>query len=257
MSKFCTSCGASLDDNATFCTNCGTAQGNAQPQGGAQAAAGAAVNTVKNTFNDIKDKVDVNAIKDSLSAENIKNLKTNPNKNTLIALGGILVVVIIVIAILASILGGGYKKPVDNLFKAMADGDGKALQKSMPSVLLKSDDYEENILEYSDYDDIDEYFDDMAKKIQDSLEDEFGKKLKISYKVTDKDELSDKKLKDIKSTLKDQGAKNVKVTKGYELDLEVKIKGKEDDDEDDMTLTVVKVNGDWCIAGTSIYNLFS
>ena len=43
MSKFCTTCGAALDDNATFCTNCGTPQ-QAQQAAPAQGAAPAQAN---------------------------------------------------------------------------------------------------------------------------------------------------------------------------------------------------------------------
>lgn len=97
MSKFCTTCGAQLDDGATFCTSCGAAQ---QEQPKQAEKTGSAGDAVKNTFNDIKDKVNVDAVKDSLSMENIKGLKTNPNKNTLIALGCIAVVAILVIILI-------------------------------------------------------------------------------------------------------------------------------------------------------------
>ena len=77
MSKFCTTCGAQLDDNATFCTSCGATQGEQPKQ---ESAAASADDTVKNTFSDIKDKVDVGAIKDSLTIDNIKSLKSNQTR---------------------------------------------------------------------------------------------------------------------------------------------------------------------------------
>ena len=246
MSKFCTTCGAQLDDNATFCTSCGATQGEQPKQ---ESAAASAADTVKNTFSDIKDKVDVGAIKDSLTIDNIKSLKSNPNKNTIIALSCIgVVALIVIIIILCAIFSGGYKKPIDNLFNAMEDGDGKSLMKIYPDVLLECDDFEDKIKDM-DYDDAEEYFDEIADQLNDVAEEDYGKDIKISYKVTDKDELSSKKLKDIKDSLKEQGAKNVKVTAGYEVDMEVKIKGDDDEDEDDMTIVVAKVNGQWCIPG--------
>ena len=80
MSKFCTTCGAQLDDSATFCTSCGAAQ-QEQPKQAENTAA--AVEAGKNSFSGIMDKVNVDAVKDSLSMENIKGLKTNPNKGSL------------------------------------------------------------------------------------------------------------------------------------------------------------------------------
>ena len=101
MAKFCTSCGAQLDDNATFCTSCGAQLGSAPsaapqpgvPQGNAgaafQNAAAQAGGAVKDGFNKAKE---------SLSMENIKNLKTNPNKTTIIVLGGIVGFIVLAIA---------------------------------------------------------------------------------------------------------------------------------------------------------------
>lgn len=250
MSKFCTTCGAQLDDNATFCTSCGATQGEQPKQ---DSAAASAADSVKNTINDIKDKVDVGAIKDSLTMDNIKSLKTEPNKNTIIALSCIgAVALIVIIIILCAVFSGGYKKPIDKMFKAFEDGDGKALMSIYPDVLIESDDFEDNIKD-ADYDSVKEYFEEQAEKFTDQLEEEYGKDLKISYKIEDKDELSNKKLKDIKDSLKAQGAKNVKVTKGYELDLEIKIKGDDDDDEDDLEIIVAKVNGQWCIPGGAAF----
>ena len=45
MSKFCTNCGATLSDDAVFCTSCGTSQTPANQQG--NAGAGAADNGEK------------------------------------------------------------------------------------------------------------------------------------------------------------------------------------------------------------------
>lgn len=262
MSKFCTTCGAQLEDSATFCTSCGASQ-DAQPK--QTSAAASAADSVKNTFNDIKDKVDVGAIKDSLTMDNIKSLKTNPNKNTIIALSCVAVVAIIVIVLVFSLLfGGGYKKPVDKAFKGMAKADASAWMASLPKCQVEfMEEKVEDSDAYSNYDNAEELYEEMVEKMQEGLEEEFGEDIKISYSVEKKKSLSDKKLKDIRDTLKDSyDAKGIKVTKGYKLDLEVKIKGDDYDDEEDMDVTVAKVDGDWCIVGgdlefmSSISSLF-
>ena len=116
MSKFCTTCGASLEDNATFCTNCGTPQdannqqNNAAPNG--QTPAASAADAVKNTFSGVS----FSSVKDSLTMDNIKNITKKPNKNTIIGLCVIAVVVIAVIVLLCVLLlGGGRRATTDRI----------------------------------------------------------------------------------------------------------------------------------------------
>lgn len=151
MSKFCTTCGAQLDDSATFCTSCGAAQQEQPKQAENTAAAGEAG---KNSFSGIMDKVNVDAVKDSLSMENIKGLKTNPNKGTLIALGCIAVVAILIIVLICNLLfGGAYKKPITNMLKGMEKADGSLIVKALPK--CEVDYYEEEYIDKSDkYDNV-------------------------------------------------------------------------------------------------------
>ena len=74
MAKFCGQCGAQLNDNATFCTQCGATIAPQQP---AQQTASPMANLQQAAKN-----IDMNAIKDAVSVENIKNLKNKPNKLT-------------------------------------------------------------------------------------------------------------------------------------------------------------------------------
>lgn len=69
MAKFCGQCGAQLNDNATFCTQCGATIAPQQP---AQQTASPMANLQQAAKN-----IDMNAIKDAVSVENIKNLKTS------------------------------------------------------------------------------------------------------------------------------------------------------------------------------------
>ena len=65
MAKFCGQCGAQLNDNATFCTQCGATVAPQQP---AQQTASPMANLQQAAKN-----IDMNAIKDAVSVENIKN----------------------------------------------------------------------------------------------------------------------------------------------------------------------------------------
>ncbi|GAB5081022.1 hypothetical protein Osc1_01950 [Hominimerdicola sp. 21CYCFAH17_S] len=244
MSKFCTTCGAQLDDSATFCTSCGAAQ-QEQPKQAENTAA--AVEAGKNSFSGIMDKVNVDAVKDSLSMENIKGLKTNPNKGTLIALGCIAVVAILIIVLICNLLfGGAYKKPITNMLKGMEKADGSLIVKALPK--CEVDYYEEEYIDKSDkYDNVEEYFEDTIDTTLKFFEEEYGDDIKLSYSVEKKTKLSDGKLKDIRKDLEDKYDADVEVTKGYKVKVEMKIKGDDDEDENKTTFTVAKVDGDWVI----------
>ena len=106
MAKFCGQCGAQLNDNATFCTQCGATIAPQQP---AQQTASPMANLQQAAKN-----IDMNAIKDAVSVENIKNLKNKPNKLTIAVLAVLLVLVILVVVILCMIFGGGsWKTPIN------------------------------------------------------------------------------------------------------------------------------------------------
>ncbi|MBR4555110.1 MAG: zinc ribbon domain-containing protein [Ruminococcus sp.] len=259
MSKFCTACGAALPDDATFCTSCGTPQqitaagtpapAPAQtyapgPQGAtpAEAAAGAVKEKLSN--------FSFSGFKGALSGENIKNLKSRPNKYTIICLAGIAVVVIAVIIILLTILlGGGYKKPVDNLVSALETGKGEYYIALLTEPAKK--DMEKEIGESKKYDNIEEYYDDYLSSKQEKLEDKFGKGFSISYSIDEKKELSEIMLKSYASAIKSTYGKKADVTDGYILDLDVSWSGKDDNDKGEKSLTVLKVDGDWILADPS------
>lgn len=249
MAKFCTSCGAQLDDNATFCTSCGAQLGAApsaapQPrQAQPTQPAGAAV---KDAFGKAKEAVNVDAIKDSLSMENIKNLKSNPNKTTIIALGCIALVAIIVIIILVNLIfAHPYKGMLNDYLDGISEGQGDLLKNAAPKCQIE-------YLEDEDKD-VDDYFDDEAEMAQKVLELAYGENVKISYTIKDEKKLSDKKLSDAKKTLKARyEVKSPDVSKGYKVTAKVKIKGDDDESEDTTTFEVYKVDGDWCMIDDNI-----
>ena len=272
MSKFCTSCGTQLADDATFCTTCGTAQQVQQSQQGqsqqvyaqqvqqsgdagfAQAASGvaqaagnaaqAAGNAVKQTF----DGVTFDSVKDSMSVDNIKNIGKTKNKNTIIGLCAVAVVLIIVVIILCSIFGGkSYEKPIKYMCKAIENADGDALEKAFPDYLNEmADDY----FVGDDYDSVSEYYEEQMEDALDALEDEYGSNIKISYDVIKKKEIKESDLEDLEDEISDYYDEDVKVTKGYQLKVELTIKGKEDDDTETDWINVYKIDGDWVITNS-------
>ncbi|MBR3673259.1 MAG: zinc-ribbon domain-containing protein [Clostridia bacterium] len=205
MSKFCENCGAEMDDNQVVCPNCGN---------GAEAEAA----KVEETVTEATETTTTNT-----SSANSNNLK----KYGIIA--GIVAAVVIIIAIIASILGGGWKKPIDNYFKGMEKGNLKTYTKAFPDF-------------YNDKVDLD---DDDMEKLHDNLEDEYGEKIKITYKVTKKEDIKKDDLKKVQEYIEKVYDEDVKVSGGKEVKVKATIKGKDDEDTDTQKMYVYKINGKW------------
>lgn len=219
MAKFCANCGNQMMDNAVVCPACGTpAEAQAAP-----AAAPAAK------------KVDPKIIK----------------------LGAIAVAAVAVIAIIIAIIvgaGNNYKKAINNYLDYALKCDVKKVEKLAPKMYW---DYcEENkLFNIKDKDELNEAYEEVLEERKEALEDEYGKNVKYSYKITDVDELSDKKVSEYAGALKDKyDIAKKKVTKGYEVEFDITVKGKEDEDDDEMTLTVLKIDGNWYVVSAYTYD---
>lgn len=231
MSKICKNCGTELGDEFVICTNCG-----------------ADVSEVESAEVEKKDIAEEVTEKINDVAEKLKGDK----KLLGIAIGGVVALVVVIALLFTFVFGSGYKKAIDNYIKFMGEGNAKVISKMIPADALKYLEDEEDF----DLDEYKEQYEEMYESRLESLEDEYGKNIRFSYKVTDKDELSEKKLNALRDNLKDNydiAKKDVK--KAYEVELELTIKGKDDKDTNDAELIVVKIGGSWyvCSSGGSFY----
>ena len=151
------------------------------------------------------------------------------NVKTYAIIGGIAAAVVVLIAIIISIVSGGWKKPIDNYFKGMEKGNLKTYQKAFPDF-------------YNDKVDLD---DDDMDKMHDSLEDEYGEKIKITYKITKKENIKKDDLKKVEEYISKVYDEDVKVSAGKEVKVKATIKGKDDEDTDTQKMYVYKINGKW------------
>lgn len=319
MSKFCIACGVELDDDAGFCTICGTPQNgaqtqssqpqpplqndfaqqqpmqNAQPafgqqpnmgaqpgfggqpqpgfgaqqnfgqqpnmnaQGGlnmnnfTQAAGNAAQQAgaaVKNTFSGVS----FDSVKGAMNMEDIKNVGKTKNKNTIIGLAACGAALLIVIIILVSMLAKKpYEKPIGYLFTAIEKSDGKAMEKALPDYMNEA---AEDNMDDSKYDSLAEYYEDvMLEDLHDGLEDDYGKNVKISYKLIKSKEMKKSELNDLEDSVENYYDEKVDVQKGYKVKIKAKIKGKDDDDTDTTWVDVYKIDGKWCVEGLGSVSL--
>lgn len=210
MSKFCGSCGSQIADNATFCPNCGASAANAPAPTPAPAA------TQQTPY----------VQPTAAPAQN------NNSKMIGIALVGVVVLVLIFV-LFGSLFGGGYKKPIAKMCKGLEKEDWKIYSECLPKDQKKAIGNKRGK--------------DIIKKAVEFMEDEYGKNIKISYKVTDKEKLDKDDIDDLEDNFKKRYDKKIKISKAYELEVKLTIKGKDDKDSDEVDFVVAKVDGKWVI----------
>lgn len=156
------------------------------------------------------------------------------------------ILLIIIIALLSSIFGGGYKKPVKDFEKSLNEGDGKLFIEAMlPEKFL--DDVDD-----SQY----ELISDLVGSLKDFAEDEYGKNVKFIIDIEDKEKLEKDEISALESLYTSTYGLDVEITKGYELDTELTVKGKKGKDSKDMELVVFKIEGEgWKISPESLAEL--
>lgn len=207
-------------------------------------------------------------------------VKTDKNNLVGIIVAGVLAVIalILVISIVGALFGGGYKKPLKVITKAFnkqSEDVGDYLA-ALPKVVKSA--YKDGISLIGNLDKdakktAEKEIKSAVKEFYGNIEDEVGKKAKMSYKITDKEKMSKSDLKDIKKayasiadmidslsltdpdtyedifgkTFKSKDYKNiasfakdvmkdmekVKVSGGYILTLDLKIEGKDDELEEE------------------------
>ncbi|MCM1228062.1 MAG: zinc ribbon domain-containing protein [Clostridium sp.] len=216
MSKYCMQCGAQIDDdNAAVCPSCGANQDSAP------------------TANGVDPVI-------------VENPTDGSKKMFPVLIAAAAVVLVVFILILKALFGGSYKDPIDNFCKAMETGKGKYLYKSMPEFMIE-DEYDD--MKKSEI--IDE-LDEVGEDLLDSLEDEYGDDIKVSYKIKSKEKIDKDDLKDMEDDIEDYYDAKVNVQKGYEVKLRLKIKGDDDDDSEKVTFNVYKIDGKWCMEADSL-----
>lgn len=173
------------------------------------------------------------------------------SKNQIIGIAAAAIVLIIIISAVSSAVSNAFKKPIDMMFEGMVKSKAELIVKSM---------YDEEMLEDNkvDYDDMVDKFDDSMDDISDALEDEFGKHVKITYKVLKKKELKKKAIDNYEDMYKDSYDFKAHIEKGYEVKIEARIKGSDDDDKDKMEFTVLKIKDHgWKLAPQGQYGIMS
>jgi predicted small secreted protein len=170
---------------------------------------------------------------------------------------------ILALALCAGLLtgcsGGGYKKPIDTLAKALKTGKtDDFFDVTMPDFLIDglvelSSSSKEKTIEGSKKS-LDGYFENFTSMITRTG----GKNWSLSYKITDEDRLDKEDLKDLAEVLDvyRSNSEPPKLQDGYDLEIDLIIKGKDDIATREIEATVIKYNGKWYIDQSIISELY-
>jgi len=159
-----------------------------------------------------------------------------------------LVAVLAVIIILGALVFGGnkaYEKPIDNMIAVVYKGKFSKIKNMAPKA------YWEYMEEEEDFD-LDEHIEELEDNADEyeafleSLEDQYGDKFKIKYKITHVNTVSERKLDTIKDGLKDNydiSKKSVK--EAMQLEVKFILKGEDEEEENYSDIVVIKIGNGW------------
>lgn len=273
---FCQNCGQEIPDDSRFCDYCG------QPQ---QAYDGQGTGEQQGYGN-----------------QPVYGTEPKRNSGKMIGIIACLLATVVIIVILRACFGGKPTTPLNNIQKiinkqetditkivdATTPGFVSDAYKDMLKVLEGNKEYKKTVKEILK--NSGDQIDDLWSYSFDDLEDEYGKNVKISYKVKKKEkltkdekksisegyaafadlssgvtdcienldkctELSDKEINKLVKIVEklEKKLEKIKVTDGYLMTVDLIAKGKDDDDSEKVDIVVIKVDGDWTIDYLSTY----
>ena len=209
---FCGNCGAQMPDGTVYCPECGAKQNVAT----ANVSNGSPVNDM------------VNKVK-------------SMDKNRLIGIGAVAVVVIILLFVIFG--GRGPEATLKKYYKLQLKGEYIAANKLYPSKYL---DY--LIEEYYD-DDKSEYKEEMKDREEDTKDDLKDEDFKLEYvKVEEDDNYTDSQIEDIEDYYEDEYDIKLKIKDAKDMKVKVKYKYDGETVKNEDTMTVIKIGGKWYVA---------
>lgn len=175
---FCSNCGAKLEDGAGFCPACGA-----------------------------KQEAEVKAVQptETPKAATVNVTKAKKDNNSLIGIIVVAVVALLVIFLGVKLFGSNYKTPLKKAVKAVnrQTTDITDYMGALPKFVKSA--YKDGISLVGDLDkdakkEAEAQIKDTLNDFYESLEDEYGKNVKLSFKVKEKEKLDKDELKDIQSS---------------------------------------------------------
>ena len=153
----------------------------------------------------------------------------------------LLVLLVLLLALIISMLGGSYRKAVNDLVRGVNTCNSELVLRSVfPADYL--DAVKEDVSdEDEDWDYIIDDFNEVIESIQESAEDEyFGRSPKLSIKITERDKVSSRTRKKIAEHFDDL---DCDISRMYKLKTEITVRGKDASESAKVNLYAVKPKG--------------
>ena len=215
---FCGKCGNNVPDGAVVCPACGAPTG-AAPAPGAK----------------------------------------KPNKNLIAGIVGVVVVIALVIVLISSCGGGSPESMAEDFVDALYGGSGEDVWDAVNmdaylDLLVESgkldeddaDNYKDNILEILDR---------TCEYCQDECEEKCGRDWSYEIEVTKVKDLKNSDLRSFENSINGDDS-DFEVTEGVAVTVKVTVTGDEDDDFQKFPLEFYKVDGEWIMDPSSLYNFY-
>ena len=236
MAKFCSKCGAPLEEGARFCVMCGAKVETSVPA--EEKANTVAFETPVETASFIDAQPDLPVDEDVI---NIPYINKQVKKADVIKYGklaGIVAGAVLVFTLMVSILFPSPKSAAKKFAKAMEKCDAEAVVKLMPDFYFVDD--------YYDYDDVVDELDDILSEVDE-----------LSMDLKEVEKLSNKEIKELEGMLElvelfadDFNADDVKDYRKATLKMKAVVDGGKENET--VEIFIVKYNGKWKVIPDSI-----
>lgn len=169
------------------------------------------------------------------TAQTVK--KSDPLVGIVAVISTVLIVIIVVLNL--TIFNNEYKKPLDNMFKAIETGDGEYLEEAFPEYLTD---------ELVDPD-------EAASSLKAAMTVVLGEDFEISYDIKEKEKISKDTLQNVEDRINKDYDENVSISGGYIVEVEIEFSGNKKKSTTDK-IKVYRINGDWHLTENITEGLF-
>ena len=215
--SYCRSCGSELKDEAVFCVKCGTKVDGEITQ-------------------------EISKITNSQLSTGLQDDLKRKNTHKYVGLTAFVVVAFVAVVIIVKILGifiaPAYERPLNKLETAIEKADFDMLLDAYPKYVTEQI---KGIAEM--YDNKDDYMDEMLG----SIEDTYGKRIKVNIDVVKKKKMVKNDLEDAEDYIESVYDEKVNIIAGYTLDIEMEIKGSDDKETKNSQISVIKIGSKWYV----------
>ncbi len=149
------------------------------------------------------------------------------------------VLIVIIVALNLTVFNNEYKKPLDNMFKAIETGDGEYLEEAFPEYLT------------------DELIDpdEAASSLKAAMTVVLGEDFEISYDIKGKEKINKDTLQKMEDRINKDYNEDISISGGYIVEVELEFSGNKEKSTTDK-IKVYRINGNWSLTENITEGLF-